>query len=117
MKCTNCGSENLFETKAYLILFDAGQTNVTTFACENCGHVEFFIYDSILKRHKQDVMRKEEIKKRQEEERRKKEEFDLEIAKLDKIINDENQTVKAVREAQNKKDEMLKGSGCRVKRI
>ena len=106
IKCTNCGSTD-FERKVYYTehQLDAGNFSLqglNTYACKNCGHIEFF--DASLDTYDKEV--KENI--RLEEEKRKDElkkeilMVEDEIKKTNDIINDLDSTQRQVKEAKEK---------------
>lgn len=103
--CTACGSNEL---KPIPILFsnvcrtegEVRQT-VDSFYCVKCGHVELYARTAeVDKCQKQEARQKaaeDESRAREEEIRN----LESRISELKNIITDENQTVKAVKEAKN----------------
>ncbi len=103
--CTACGSNEL---KPIPILFsnvcrtegEVRQT-VDSFYCVKCGHVELYARTAEVDKH----LKQEAKQKAAEDESRAREEeirsLESKIAELRNIIADENQTVKAVKEAKS----------------
>lgn len=112
MKCPNCGNETFktVETHDICILRTSGEiTQVAiAYACEKCGRIELYMPESWI-RQNIDAKKIDEDKKNfyaEKTERIKK--LKMKIDNLKEIINDENQTVKAVREANEKITELEK---------
>ena len=99
IKCQNCGKTDFKQTTIGRIIATEGHFTVNAYACQNCGHIDLFepSLDSYAKylRDKEEKKRKQEALKQQ----KKEEERKARIAELKKIIEDENSTVKQVREA------------------
>ena len=103
MKCTNCGNETFFETKILdnHVLATEGYVaqTVRSYACLQCGHIELFVSQNDI-----DAYNEEQAKKKKEQDEKNKLAVEIEnqeknIIELRKLINDENQTVKTVKEA------------------
>ena len=101
-KCTACGSEEL---KPIPILYGSicegkVEQTVDSFYCTQCGHIELYARSTEI----QKCVEKEKLQKAAEEETKAREaeikRLELRKAELKAIISDENQTVKAVREAE-----------------
>ena len=105
-KCSNCGKADFEKTTIGEILRTEGYFSVNAYACTNCGHIELFDpdYDAFAEY----LREQEELKKKalQEERDRKAAEKQQKIKKLEAIVNDENSTVKQVREAQKQLNEL-----------
>lgn len=108
MKCTNCGNNELFQTQAILILHGSGSVNANIYACNKCGHVEMFVPQKTIDEHNERVEMEKQQKQEQivREQEIKKIQARLEELKL--IIQDENQTVKAVNAAKQEYEEESK---------
>ena len=102
MKCSVCGSEKMFETSILDDQCTEGYVRLKAvpYVCEDCGHIDLYAPDEIIKEH-QDVVRFEEEKTKKISELQEKiSKTTSQITKLTAIVADENQTVKNVREAQ-----------------
>lgn len=100
IKCSNCGGTDFKRTTIGTILATEGRFHVNAYACEACGHIELFAPES--DRYAEELRRQEAIRREEEAQRRKQEEETKQKRReeLLKIINDENSTVKQVKEAQ-----------------
>ncbi len=72
------------------------------YACKKCHHVDFYVTEKTIKKYEDQVKKQEEYCRRMDEYQSRKNEIEKEMARLKEIINDENQTVKAVNEAKEK---------------
>ena len=102
MKCPSCGGTKFVPYGLAIGIAGEYEEQVDAFACMGCGRIEIYARENILDR-KVDQIR--EAQRIQEE----RNEIDAEIAlkekeleELKKIIGDEDQTVKNVREAKEK---------------
>lgn len=103
MKCSVCGSEKMFEasilddqcTEGYV------QLKAVPYICENCGHIDLYAPDELIKEHQDAVRFEEEKTNRINELQEEINKITSQITKLTAIVADENQTVKNVREAQS----------------
>lgn len=104
MKCLNCGSQEFFQIELLntkiILDFPRNAQIVTSYACKKCGHVELFIPQEIIDDRLAKENRKFEAEKLKSDCSQKIEELKKQIADLELIIKDENQTVKAVKQAQ-----------------
>ncbi|MDY0236632.1 MAG: hypothetical protein RBR71_11410 [Gudongella sp.] len=104
-KCLACGGTNLVPYSPCKVLTcgEIGFDYLTeSFACVNCGHIEFYAIQSKLDKQLEHNKKEEERKKLAAEYDKQIEAKKAELEKLRSIIADENQTVKAVKEAENK---------------
>ena len=105
-KCSNCGNTDFEPTEIGSINAMEGCFYVNSYVCTNCGHIELF--DPEYDRFAEFLSTQEQIRK--EEEREKKAKLELEkkqeILKLEEITQNENSTIKQVREAQEKLNEL-----------
>lgn len=104
MKCPFCGPSEFIEIPLISIFIDGTiyAENGTSMACTKCGHVEIKVDPDMLKNildQKKTEQRNKEMIAELEKEIQSIEE---EIEHLEKIIVDENQTVKNVRIAKEK---------------
>lgn len=109
LKCLSCGCEREFvdiKLAEVLILSDCGNYSQTVkaYACTECGFVQLYDKEQVNKRLKE-MKNEEEFSKKLEEYNNKISALQEEIKKTQVIIEDENQTVKTVREA---KDRLVK---------
>ncbi len=112
MKCSVCGCDKLVRV-GYTNGPDKEQT-LEAYACMECRHVDLYVpqerFDIIKSRLKDEDL----IKKANEDKEKKAELLKKEIAELEKIANDDSQSVRTVREANAKLDalrEELKDMG------
>lgn len=108
MKCPNCGCEDFYidrlRTGSGCVEGGAWEPieingcQVVTYLCKKCGRVELYGPDSLAKYQAQEKERIEKEQKQLEAEKRKSNLL-KEKARLEAIAEDENQTVKAVRKA------------------
>jgi len=108
MKCTNCGGTELAPCEIRTSGMGSechvtgNVSNTITYYCKKCRHVEFFLSEaeiqSIALHEKKDADDKEQIRQYEE----KKAALQKEFEELQRIISDENQTVKAVNDAKSK---------------
>lgn len=82
IKCTNCNSDDLFVYNS--------EGPATTYACRQCSHMEWFLNEDTMKlflrSEKQDLLN--EMAELQDK-----------LKPLQSIINDQNQTLAAIRDA------------------
>ena len=125
LKCLYCGCEKEFVGVSLFdcwIAADAGEIRqkVQVLACTECGFIQMFDADKVQVNSVLETRRKEEEAKQRELERQEKiKKLNKEIADTKAIIGDENQTVKVVREAQEKLrrlEEQLSELGRRFRR-
>lgn len=105
-KCSNCNKTDFEKTQLGCIVRTEGEFSVNAYACTNCGHIEVFEpkYDRFAEflRQQAEIERNAKIERaRKEEEKRQQE-----MQKLQGIIDNENSTIKQVREAQEKLNEL-----------
>lgn len=111
IKCSNCGGTDFKRTTIGTILATEGHFHVNAYACEACGHIELFAPES--DRYAEELRKQEALRRAEEEQKRKQEAEAKQKRKeeLLKIINDENSTVKQVREAQKELDNLTHRCG------
>lgn len=101
MKCDNCGNTNFYKVNIIDDQCTEGHVyqRVDAFACDNCGLIKLFVPSQALQNHHEQLKKQELLK--QEKEKFEKEKLELEerIRTLQIIIDDENQTVKTVKQA------------------
>ena len=97
MKCTVCGSKKMFKVS----VFD-GDEAIRSYACADCGHVDFYVAQEIIEDYKKAERATKEIDKKAAAEKKKIDAIIAEIQKYENIVTDENQTVKAVNAAREK---------------
>ena len=107
MKCTICGGQEFVDcvisTKGGLgDEVDTTVSNASTSACRQCGHIEWFLSEKTMKdlvlREKQTI----EYQKQLKEYEQKKAILQEKIERFNKIIADEDQTVRTIKEAKEK---------------
>lgn len=104
-KCTVCGNKELIPLRFGYVDGEPGvffEPTVESFACTKCGHMEFFAKEEDIQRY---LDRKE--MERSARMKREADECELEAAKIERerllsITEDENQTLKSIREAREK---------------
>ncbi len=110
MKCSVCGCNNLFEVRIIdseiLSGYGVVEQSVKSYACEKCGHVELYVSQEYLDKRNRQIRLKKEHEAKIAELKQKIAAKESEIENIKKIISDENQTVKTVREAKEKLDKL-----------
>lgn len=113
MKCSKCGCDKLFEMSIInnQVLATEGYVSQTvrSFACEDCGHIELFAPQELIDKHKECVRQSKEREQEIMRINSKIEAIKDIIIKLESIIADDNQTVKAVKLAQEQLKEAKSG--------
>ena len=117
MKCPNCGNEEFYsisfttgggcvEGGAWEPI-EASGVPVEAYLCKKCGRIELYGTNAL-----EAIKAREEEKAKQEAEKmaveKRKDALLKEKEKLEAIVRDENQSVKAVREAQERLKEINK---------
>lgn len=99
IKCSNCGGNSFKPTTIGEILATEGYFTINAYACRHCGHIELF--DPTLDMYAKQLQEERELQRKKEELERKKaaEEIQQRIRELENIINNENSTIKQVKEA------------------
>lgn len=110
MKCLFCGCERDFvdiKLADVLILSDSGnyEQSVKSYACVECGFVQLFDKEQVDKRLAENK-KNEDYEKKFAKYHAEVNAIKKEIEVTQAIINDENQTVKAVKEAKEKLNEL-----------
>ena len=102
-KCTACGSTELFPFDLVnlgdVIVEGNPRFQYESFACKNCGHIELYADSTAVEKYWSDLKAKEEKAARISELENELAELKKRKVELHSIINDENQTVKAVNQA------------------
>ena len=100
-KCPYCGSTDFVEINLVEVSgLDVGCTqNVTSMACVKCGHMDIVAKPEIIKKRLDSIKAEQDRKAEIVNLKKQIEEVKAEIKRLKAIIADENQTVKAVKEA------------------
>ena len=101
-RCANCGGTDFEITKIGDILATEGAIWVHSYVCTKCGHIELFDPDFDAFADYLNELAEQERQAKIAERQKKEEERKQEMKRLEAIINDENSTVKQVREAQEK---------------
>ena len=104
MKCSVCGCEETVRI-GYIDSVDAEQT-LEAYGCTKCRHVDFFVPEermAVINSRLADEGKIRKINRDREEEASR---IRKEIDECERIIADENQTVKAVREATERLEEL-----------
>ncbi|MCL2540297.1 MAG: hypothetical protein FWE53_02565 [Firmicutes bacterium] len=105
IKCSCCGGTELSRCLVWGSCYEGSCRfeSETTYACNNCGHIEWFLNTSYLV--KQDDERLAESARVLAEKEKKEQQIrrlESEINALQALIRDENQRVKTVNEAKDK---------------
>ena len=109
MKCSVCGCEETVRI-GYISSVDAEQT-LEAYGCTKCRHVDFFVPEermAVINSRLADEGKIRKINRDREEEASR---IRKEIDECERIIADENQTVKVVREATERLEELKKKLG------
>ena len=115
-KCTVCGNTELIPLRFAYVDGEPGvffEPTVDSFACTKCGHMEFFAREEDIQRY----LDKREIE-RNASAKREADLCELKVAKIERerllsITEDENQTLKSIREARDK----LSKLNARIKQL
>ena len=99
IKCSNCGGNDFKPTTIGTILATEGRFTINAYACQCCGHVELF--DPNLDLYAKQLQAERELQRKKEELAKKKaaEELQRRISELESIINNEDSTIRQVKEA------------------
>ncbi len=118
MKCLNCGSIEMFyvSMSQYFRHYECGgvTTNpiesIRSVACASCGHVELFSSEEMIasykeRKRKNEIVEKQrkEIEEEQKPIRLEVDKLKIEILELKKFVEDDNNTVKQVKEGKEKR--------------
>lgn len=111
IRCSNCSGTDFEKTSLGTILATHGGFNVNAYACQNCGHIELFdpdldLYAQQKRAEYEEQKRKEELERRKKEESRKQR-----IKKLEKIIGNDDMTVRQVKEAKKELEALRRDGG------
>lgn len=108
MKCPNCGKTEFEQMQLYEIYCTEGGAKqlVESYVCMNCGRVELFMPQELINEKIKQKRIAEE--RRQAEENRKREEERLRnrMQELEQFLQDENHTLKELKEAQRELTEI-----------
>jgi predicted nucleic-acid-binding Zn-ribbon protein len=123
IKCTNCGSKDFIEyaqtidgqhfqlgLQKQLLMNTLGRDEdcfeeniLSIYACLKCGHLEFFVSEKKIQNHvlreKKQAEARADAEYRVKQQEQKETALRKQIDDLEKIVDDEDQTVKAVNEA------------------
>lgn len=119
MKCPNCGKTNFESMKIIDDQCTEGHVYqlVEAYTCINCGRIELYMPQEYIAKL---LMRKqEEIERQKIEESRKQERTKLEnrMRELEIILQDENRTMKELKEAQKELTEIQDKLNIRVRKV
>jgi len=108
IKCTHCGGLELVPCDISIEGWGVGErvtgsvSNASTYFCKKCRHVEFFLsateIQAIAAREKKEADLREQVRQYEQKRAALQKEFE----DLQRVISDENQTVKAVNDAKQK---------------
>lgn len=121
MKCLNCGGMVFEQMPLYdiLILATEGSARqlVESHVCMNCGKVELRMPQALIDQRKKEMHK--EAERRQAEEMRRQEDSRLlaRAEELEKILQDENHTMKEWKEAQRELTEIQDRLHIRSRRV
>lgn len=106
IKCQNCGATDFKPTTLGQILATEGHFSVHAYACQNCGHIELFepaldLYAKQLSAEKAQQRKREELERKQFEAAKQQR-----IKELNEIINNEDSTVRQVKEAKKELEQI-----------
>lgn len=114
MKCPNCGKTDFEKMDLYdiIILDGSAKQLVDSYVCMNCGRVELFMPKELIekKNNERNNERRyqEELKQAQENLNRQEARLQSHIRELEDFIKDENNTLKAIKSAQEELSETQK---------
>lgn len=108
MKCPNCGQSEFENMSLYEIYCTEGgaQQLVDAYVCTNCGRVELYMPQKLIKERLE--QNRIQAERQQNEENRKEYEKQLRIRmqELEAFLQDENHTLKELKEAQKELTEI-----------
>lgn len=109
MKCPNCGKTDFEQMPLYDISFATrGQAEqlVDSYVCMNCGRVELFMPQELIDRRIQQKRQEAERQKAEAERKREGKRLRDRMQELEKFLQDENNTLKQLKEAKKELDEI-----------
>ena len=118
MKCPNCGKTEFEQMQLYEIYCTEGGAKqlVQSYVCMNCGRVELYMPQELINKRIEQKQIAEE--KRRAEENRKHEEERLQkrMCELEKFLQDENHTLKELKQAQRELTDIQNKLNIRIRR-
>lgn len=102
MKCPSCGGTEFVPYELAIGMAGEYEEQVDAFACMGCGRIEVYARKNILDRKVDQIRQAQRIQEERNEVDAEIAVKEKELEELKKIIGDENQTVKNVREAKEK---------------
>lgn len=102
MKCPSCGGTEFVPYGLAIGMAGEYEEQVDAFACMGCGRIEVYAKTNILDRKVDQIRQAQRIQEERNEVDAEIAVKEKELEELKKIIGDENQTVKNVREAKEK---------------
>lgn len=105
IKCQNCGGTEFKPTKIGELLYPS-RFWINAYACQNCGHIELFdpkldLYAKQLREEKEEQILQEKLEHQKRVEIRQQR-----INELNEIINNDDSTVRQVKEAQKELEDL-----------
>lgn len=102
MKCPNCGKSEFRKAKLFdTCILEGYQTELyQAYACINCGRIEMYMPEDWGTKILAAEREAEEKRKRAEEQKREEQRLRDRMAELEAILQNENYTLKELKEAQ-----------------
>lgn len=111
MKCPNCGKTEFVPMDIVSILATEGRQIVDSFVCLNCGRVELFMPKELVDKRIEQIRVAEERKQAEEKRKIEREKLTKRMNNLLSFLDDENHTLKELKEAQLKLNEIQRELG------
>lgn len=117
MKCPNCGKTDFEQMKLYEIYCTEGgaQQLVQSYVCMNCGRVELFMPQELINKRIEQKRIAEEQRQAAENRKREEERLRNRMQILEEFLQDENHTLKELKEAQRELTEIQDRLNLRIR--
>lgn len=118
MKCPNCGKTEFEQMQLYEIYCTEGGAKqlVQSYVCTNCGRVELYMPQELIKKRIEQKRVAEEKKQAEENRRHEEERLQKRMCELEKFLQDENHTLKELKEAQRELTAIQNKLNIRIRR-
>lgn len=117
MKCPNCGKTDFEQMQLYEIYCTEGsaQQLVQSYVCMNCGRVELFMPQELINKRIEQKRIAEEQRQATENRKREEERLRNRMQILEEFLQDENHTLKELKEAQRELTEIQDRLNIRIR--
>lgn len=119
MKCPNCGRSEFEQMPLYEIYCTEGgaQQLVQSYICLHCGRVELFMPQDLIKKRLEKKRLAEEQRQAAENRKREEERLRNRMQELETFLQDENHTLKELKEAQRELTEIQDKLHIRIRQV